>query len=73
MTAGGAHAWSNRGDAEQSIMAMRRVGVEAGVVVDAALEANPVALIIGEVTMALEAGSQSVDFHVASRIGRSRS
>ncbi len=70
-------ARADGGDLEQAIAAARRVsrprrGVEAGIVVDAALEANPVALVKGQVSAALEANSQSVNFQVASRLGWSR-
>ena len=41
-----------------------RISVQTRVVIDSALQAEPIALVVNQVSAALEAGSQSEDFHV---------
>ena len=49
----------------------KRFGTNSGVIVNSALEAKPVAFVIGQVAATLEANAQSVQVHAASRRGRS--
>ena len=61
----------NPRDLQPSVSPVFRVIYKTRIVVDAALEAEPVALIVGQIATTLEAGSQSKDSHAES-CGRSR-
>ena len=61
---GGLHYAANP---EDTVVAVTAVLVQAGVVVDPALQAEPVAFVVDQVSKTLEACSQTEDFHVEFR------